>query len=159
MRPRRHRGQVATLATVLRDVLDRAACTAYADRAALYVVQLTDEDGFALALHIHEKIPGPDPAVLRERAQQAGIEKPHMSGSAPVEMVARILEGLTPAGGDGRLRAWMVRASFEGGGVPVVLIEDGAAVVTTLAALEAPDGGAAAEPWGGGWTRPVAGEA
>ena len=152
----RRRGMIAPLGAVLRDVLGRAACTAYADRIALYVVQLTDEDGFTLALRIHEKIPGPDPAVMRERAQRAGVAKPHMSGSAPVEMVARLLEALAPAGPNGVLRAWMVRAAFAEGAVPVVLIEDGAAVVTTLAAIEASEG---EELWGGGWTRPVIGEA
>lgn len=156
---RRRRGTIAALATLLRDVLGRAGWTAYADRAALYVVQLTDAHGFALALHVHAKIAGPDPAVLRERAQGEGIERPHMAGSAPVELLARILEGLDPESGEGALRGWTVRALFERGAVPVVLVEDGAAVVTTLAAIEEPESGAAAELWGGGWTRPVIGEA
>ncbi len=138
-------------------MLDRAAWTLYADRAALYVVQLTDPDGFALALRVHAQIPGPDPAVLRERAQREGVPKPHMVGSAPVELLARILEGLDPDGADGALRAWTVRAMFEEGAVPVVLVEDGVAVVTTLAAIE--EHRRAAELWGGGWTRPVIGEA
>jgi hypothetical protein len=159
MSQRRRRGTIAPLATVLRDVLDRAAWTAYADRVALYVVQLTDEHGFALALRVHAQIPGPDPALLRERAQQAGIDKPHMAGSAPVEMLARILEGLDADHVEGAFRAWTVRTMFEGGAVPVVLIEDGAAVVTTLAEIAGAEGRAMAEPWGGGWTRPVIGEA
>jgi hypothetical protein len=156
---RRRRGTIAPLATLLRELLARAAWTAYADRAALYVVQLTDPHGFALALRVHAKLAGPDPAVLRERAQGEAIARPHMTGSAPVELLARILEGLDPESGEGALRAWTMRAMFEGGAVPVVLVEDGATVVTTLAAIEEPEGSAAAELGSGGWTRPVIGEA
>ena len=46
---RRAEPQRSTLAAVLRDVLRRTTTTLYGDRAALYIVQLTDEEGFALA--------------------------------------------------------------------------------------------------------------
>ncbi len=78
----------STLADLLREVLGRAAGTPYGDRAALYVVQLTDADGLALALRVHAQIPGPDPAVLLGRALARSIRVPLMPGAAPVETVA-----------------------------------------------------------------------
>jgi hypothetical protein len=55
---------------------------------------LTDAAGFALAIAVHDKIAGPDPAVLRERAMARPVRAPLMIGAAPVEMLARIIEAL-----------------------------------------------------------------
>ncbi len=149
----------STLADLLRDVLGRAAGTLYGDRAALYVVQLTDADGLALALRVHAQIPGPDPAVLLGRALARSIRVPLMPGAAPVETVARILETIGGDVGNARRRAHAVREAYAAGGVPVVFLDVSGAVVTTLEAIEGAgrarcDG---AEPSGaenlGGWFR------
>ncbi len=142
----------STIGAVLRDVLNRTASTLYSDRAALYVVQLTDADGFALALRVYAQIPGPDPAVLRERTDARGLRAPFMPGAAPVETLARILETLGANARDAALRAWAVREAFAAGAVPVVFVQDGGAVVTTLGALEAADTNGAEDL--GGWFRP-----
>lgn len=149
----------STLADLLRDVLGRAAGTLYGDRAALYVVQLTDADGLALALRVHAQIPGPDPAVLLGRALARSIRVPLMPGAAPVETVARILETIGADVGNARRRAHAVREAYAAGAVPVVLLDASGGVVTTLEAIEGAgrarcDG---AEPSGaenlGGWFR------
>lgn len=131
--PRRGR-----LASVLRDFLSRASHTLYGDRAALYMVQLTDPDGLALALRIHAQIRGPDPVVLRERALAREISEPFMPGTAPVETLARILETSGPDAGSSRLRAWAVREAFADGAVPLVILHHGQVLVTTLGELEEP---------------------
>ncbi len=136
----------STLAALLREVLGRTASTLYSDRAALYVVQLTDPQGFALALRIHAQIAGPDPAVLLDRAHARALRVPFMPGAAPVETLARILETLGADPENAALRAWAVREAFASGEVPVVLVQDGGATVTTLGAIEAQDLG--------GWCRP-----
>ena len=136
----------STLAALLRDVLGRTASTLYSDRAALYVVQLTDPEGFALALRVHAQIDGPDPAVLLERAHARELRAPFMPGAAPVETLARILETLGADAENAALRAWAVREAFASGEVPVVFVQDGGATVTTLGAIETQDLG--------GWCRP-----
>ncbi len=142
----------STLATLLREVLGRTASTLYSDRAALYVVQLTDPEGFALALRIHAQIPGPDPAVLLERAHARALRVPFMPGAAPVETLARILEKLGADAGNAALRAWAVREAFASGEVPVVFVHGGGATVTTLGALEETDTAQAEDL--GGWFQP-----
>jgi hypothetical protein len=131
--------QRSTLAAVLRDVLRRTASTLYSDRAALYVAQLTDPDGFSLAERVHAQVPGPDPEVLLDRARARLLRVPFMPGAAPVETLARILETLGADAGTAALRAWAVREAHASGAVPVVFVQDGSAVVTTLAALEEMD--------------------
>lgn len=126
----------STVADLLREVLGRAAGTPYGDRAALYVVQLTDADGLALALRVHAQIPGPDPAVLLGRALARSIRAPLMPGAAPVETVAHILETIGADAGNARLRALAVREAHAAGAVPVVFLDASGAVVTTLEAIE-----------------------
>jgi len=135
----------STLAALLREVLGRTASTLYGDRAALYVVQLTDPEGFALALRIHAQIAGPDPAVLLDRAHARALRVPFMPGAAPVETLARIVETLGADAETAALRAWAVREAHASGEVPVVFVQDGGATVTTLGAIEAQDLG--------GWCR------
>lgn len=147
----------STLAAVLRDVLRRTTTTLYGDRAALYIVQLTDAEGFALAERVHAQIPGPDPAILRERAQARSLQAPFMPGAAPVETLARILEAIGEDPEAAAFRAWAVREAHATGAVPVVLLQEGGAVVTTLAALEEMED-APSEDFGG-WFQPRALEA
>lgn len=128
--------QRSTLAAVLRDVLRRTASTLYSDRAALYVAQLTDPDGFALAERVHAQVPGPDPEVLLARSRARQLREPFMPGAAPVETLARILEKLGSNAGTASLRAWAVREAHANGAIPVVFVQEGGALVTTLAALE-----------------------
>ena len=142
----------STLAALLREVLGRTASTLYSDRAALYVVQLDDPEGFALALRVHAQIPGPDPAVRLERAHARALRVPFMPGAAPVETLARILEKLGADAGNAALRAWAVREAFASGEVPVVFVQDGGATVTTLGALEETDTAQAEDL--GGWFQP-----
>ena len=142
----------STLAALLRDVLGRTASTLYSDRAALYVVQLDDPDGFALALRVHAQIPGPDPAVLLDRAHARAVRVPFMPGAAPVETLARILETIGADAENAALRAWAVREAHASGAVPVVFVQDGGATVTTLGAIEEMDTAQAEDL--GGWFRP-----
>ena len=158
MSERRRRSVTTTLGAMLQDVFHRASTTVYADRTALYVVELTSRDGFKLAEMVYAKLSGPDPAILRERAQRDGILKPHAVGSAPVEMLARMLEALGPTEAEGTLRAWTMREMFNRGAVPVVMVEEGGAVLSTLAEVVMPGGPTSVEFWGG-WTRPIVGEA
>ena len=55
-------GRFMLLGDLLRDTWERATLTVFGDRVALYLVGLTEKDGLALALAVHERIPGPDPA-------------------------------------------------------------------------------------------------
>jgi hypothetical protein len=87
------KGQRARFSDVLRETFHRATATAYGDRVALYVVGLTDAQGFAVAQRVNAKVQGPDPAVLRARSLSQGIREPLMVGSAAVETLARVVEG------------------------------------------------------------------
>lgn len=160
MKPRMH--YTTTLDEVLKKAFRQAAFTVYADRIGLYVVKLTSTDGFRFAERVYEKLRGPDPAILRERAQGMGVQTPHAVGSAPVEMLAGILETDSPTPREGAFRAWMVREMFQQGAVPVVMVDEETTIVTTLADLQAGRDIAArtllSEDWGG-WTRSVVGEA
>lgn len=103
--------------------------------AGLYVAQLNAERAFAVALHIHERLGGLDPQVLRERALDAGLRAPMMVGVAPIALLSRALETfVTPEGG--RLRTGAMREMAAEGAVPVVILERDAAEVTTLATIE-----------------------
>jgi len=141
---------------VLRSVFERARATIFGDRVALYVVSLTDSQGFAVALAVHAQVAGPDPALLRERSQQAGVRNPLMVGSAPVEILARVAEALRFAKSEeGPFLGWAVREVHRAGGVPVLMVMDGVAVVSTFACVM--EGGDEDELHG--WTRPFVGEA
>jgi hypothetical protein len=143
------------LADVLRDMYQRASATPETP-SALYLVRLTEDVGLSLALAVHRATGGPDPAVLRDRARRAGISEPMIARAAPVEALALALEGL--AAMDERERhlvAWSVRELHHVGEVPVVMLHDGTAIVTSLAAFPSPRDDA--EPFG--WSLPAVGEA
>lgn len=149
-------GQRALFSDVLRETFHRATATAYGDRVALYVVGLTDAHGFAVAQRVNEKVQGPDPAVLRARSLAQGIREPLMVGSASVETLARVVEGLALARlEDPLLLGWTVREVHAVGGVPVLLVTAGVAVVSTLQHwMEERD-----EAEISGWERPTVAEA
>lgn len=136
-------GQMMLLGDVLRAAFERASMTVFGDRVALYLVGLKDEAGFALALAIHAKVQGPDPAILRERSQGRGVRKPLMIGAAPVEVLARVVEELGGGGGSrdggsrggGKMPGWTIREFHRVGEVPVLVITDGVEVVSTVEAL------------------------
>jgi hypothetical protein len=135
------------LGDVLQEAFQRASATIFGDRVALYLVSLKDEAGFALALAVHEKVPGADPAILRERSQARGVREPMMVGSAPVETLARVAEGL--GGGERaarRLLGWTVRELHRAGDRPVLVMTEGIEVVSTLAVLGAPGADAESAP-------------
>lgn len=132
----RRRRRVMLLGDVLLRVFARASTTIFGDRVGLYLVGLHDPDGFALALSVHERVPGPDPAVLRERAQRSGIREPMMVGAAPAETLARAAEGLrTGEPAARRVLGLTVRTFHRDGEVPVVVMSEGAVLVRTLAIL------------------------
>lgn len=115
--------------------------TVFGDRVALYLVGLTEQDGFALALGVHERIPGPDPAILRERAVGRSIRRPMMIGAAPVETLASVAEGLPGGQRAARLDlGGLIREVHRAGEVPVLVMTDGEAIVSTIAAIEAREG-------------------
>lgn len=129
---------VASVAALLLDAHRRAGSAAHPRSVALYLVRLTELAGLALAVAVHDVAGGPDPALLRDRAERAGVARPVMAAAAPVETLARVLEGLAWLGdADRRLLAWAVRDVHRGGGVPVVVVLDGMAIVTSLSELTA----------------------
>lgn len=147
------------LGTLLREVLTAAPAVMFASGAALYVVQLTDPPAFALAVQLHARIGGVDPAELRDRALRAGRRAPMMVGVAAAPTLARVLDAHDPEKGAARAR--VVRVLAQHGAVPVLVMDAEGTEITTLAAL---DDGAAAPPRDvdddvGGWFRPVPAEA
>ena len=144
---------VASVAALLLDAHRRAA---HPGSVALYLVRLTELAGLALAVAVHDVAGGPDPAVLRDRAERAGVARPVMAAAASVETLARVLEGLALVGeADRRLLVWAVREVHRGGGVPVVMVLDGTAIATSLSELTARNNDA--EPFA--WSLPSFGEA
>jgi hypothetical protein len=91
--PARARG-MTTVPGVLFHAHQRMVSSVYSDRTALYLVRLTDVDGLALAVAVQQRIGGPDPAILLERAQGMGVPAPLMTASAPVEALVQVLEEL-----------------------------------------------------------------
>ncbi len=87
------------LGDVIRAAFERSSTTVFGDRVALYLVGLKDEAGLALALAVHVRVLGPDPAVLRDRSEARGVREPLMVGSAPVEVLARVVEEIGGGGG------------------------------------------------------------
>lgn len=123
-----------TLAKSLRTVLSATTSSAaYANGVALYLVQLTDARGFALASQIHAKIGGPDPADLRARPRVNHVSTPVVVGAAPVVPLARLVEAQP---NDGPRSAQALRSLAAGGAVPVLFVEADGLMVTTLEALE-----------------------
>ncbi len=158
MSEKRRKSYTTTLGMILCDVLARSAYTAYSDRAALYVVELTNNEGFALAEQVRAKVAGPDPAILRERAQKEGVRRPRMVGSAPLELLATLVESLAATPDEGEFRGWFIREIFARGAVPVLLVEEGGVVVCTLAEVVAGESSGAPDiP--SGWTLPIVGQA
>ena len=149
------KGQRALFSDVLRVTFHRATATVYGDRVALYVVGLTDAHGFAVAQRVNARVQGLDPAVLRARSLAQGIREPLMVGSAPVETLARVAEGLNLAAlEDAVPLGWTVREVHAVGGVPVLLVTAGVAVVSTLQHwMEGED-----EAEITGWERPMVAE-
>ena len=146
------------LGTLLRAALDAAPAVMFANGAALYVVQLTDANGFALAMQLHARIGGVDPAALRDRALRAGRHAPMMVGVTPVLTLARVLAAHNNEQGDEHAR--VVRALAQGGAVPVLMMDAEGTDVTTLEALD--EWAAALSRDGvdeGGWFRPIQAEA
>lgn len=136
--------QVMLLGDALLGVVERASTTVFGDRVGLYLVGLTDPDGFALALAMHKRVSGPDPAALREDAQAGGAEAPLTVGAAPVETLARAVEDLgTGERTARRLLALTVRTFHRDGEIPVLVMSEGAAVVCTLSIFVQAVGGAA----------------
>ncbi|MBK8252317.1 MAG: hypothetical protein IPK82_06560 [Polyangiaceae bacterium] len=108
-------------------------------RVGLYLVALNDSHGFALAESIYKRVRGPSPTVLRERSKAIGAKEPLMVGSARVEMLAATLEKVFQGGElDGKLLGYTVRATHKTGEVPVVVVLEGWAIVTTLAGMKEP---------------------
>lgn len=130
--------------------------TVFGDRVALYLVGLTEQDGFALALAVHERIPGPDPAILRERAVGRRIRRPMMIGAAPVETLASAAEGLPGGQKAARLDiGGLIREVHRAGEVPVLVMTDGEAIVSTIASIEAREGSSGATGHVGGREQPA----
>ncbi len=129
MSEKRRRSVTTTLDLLLQDVLASTAYTVYSDRAALYIVELTDVRGFALAEKVREKVAGPDPAILRQRALAEGVQQPRMLGSAPLDVLSSVAESLAQTPEEGAFRVYMMREIFEGGAVPVIVAEHGVMAV------------------------------
>lgn len=141
------------IAAWCRRLLARAQATQH---PALYVVPLCEPRGLALAIDVHHRAGGPDPAAVLARSQAAGSVSPLMALAAPAAALADAIEalgGLAPQ--DRAVLAWTVRELPQSGEVPIFLLLDGTAVVTTLAGLEGDDVRQGLD----GWTVPAVGEA
>lgn len=146
----------ATLGQALLDALRRATAAEFGDGAALYLVRLTDLAGLSLAVAVHGAAGGPDPAVLRERAQRAGISAPVMAAAVAVPVLAVAVDGLAVLGeADRRLLGWAVREVHRSGEVPLMVMLGGTAFVTPLSRIAAQN--ADAEPFA--WSLPAVGDA
>ena len=89
MTPPRMRS-LATLPELLLAAHRRAVARGRGESLALYLVRLTDVAGLALAVAVHEATGGPDPTVLRERAERAGVSKPVMAAAVAVEPRSKV---------------------------------------------------------------------
>lgn len=149
--------RVATLSELLREALREARQTIYADRAALYVVELVDDHALAFATALYTRVrSGPDPAELRRRALATGVKVPQALGSAPVEALARTAELLgseVPA--ECRALAATLREQHRAGVVPVLLLTEGLRLVRGLGELLLVLEDVRAVP--GAWGRPPVG--
>lgn len=151
----RERG-LSPLAQVLLDAHRRATSAAIGNRAALYLVRLSDPAGLSLALAVHHASGGPDPAALCMRAARAGVHEPVMAAAVRVEALTSALEGFAAVSeSDRHLLGWAVRELHCCGEVPVLLVLDGTAFVTSLSAFTAQDNGAESFAW----SLPAIGEA
>lgn len=138
MTPPRMRS-LATLPELLLDAHRRAVARGRGESLGLYLVRLTDVAGLALAVAVHEATGGPDPTVLRERAVGAGVSKPVMAGAVALDALTRALEGLAVLGeADRGLLVTSLSGIHERGGVPVLIVLDGIALVRSLAEFAAP---------------------
>lgn len=151
----RERG-LSPLAHVLLDAYRRATSAAIGDRAALYLVRLSDPAGLSLALAVHHASGGPDSAVLCMRAARAGVHEPVMAAAVRVEALTSALERFAAVSeSDRHLLGWAVRELHRCGEVPVLLVLDGTAYATSLSAFTSQDNGAESFAW----SLPAIGEA
>lgn len=149
-------GREVRLGAMLRELL-REAEPRHPGETALHVVGLLEDRGMALAVALHEALPGgPDPVRLRDRAMEMGAAEPLMAGATRLDVLARALASLPGAAlPDRELLAWSVRALHRHGEVPVVMLTDGMALIATLDAVLASDDDDL-ELWGWDWLSPEA---
>jgi hypothetical protein len=148
-------GGFVKLAALLQETYARSPLASVAP-IALYLVRLSDALGLALALAVHASSGGPDPAVLRQRAEQSGITDPLTVLAVPIDAITRALDALSGLDDvERRLVVWTVRELHMAGEVPIVMVMDGPVTVTSLSSMtpSSDDG----EPFA--WSLPAAGEA
>lgn len=150
------KGGLATMAQLLLDAYRCATSTPIGKRAALYLVRLSEPAGLSLAVAVHAVTGGPDPVALRDRARRDGVKRPVLAGAVQVDSLAAALEGLgVMDDADRRLLGWTVLEVHRCAEVPVLVMLDGTAIVTSLSAFTTQ--GSGAEPFA--WSLPAVGEA
>ncbi|MBK8255731.1 MAG: hypothetical protein IPK82_24075 [Polyangiaceae bacterium] len=111
----------------LRKVLENAPVALNRQSLALTVLDLNDETGFQLALQIHRRIKGPNPAEVRERANLNGAERPLIVAASPFRSL------FVP---NDPLSTHLEHLASQGE-TPVVIVRCGLTEITTLEAIEA----------------------
>lgn len=135
---RDHSAVLTTAAELLLDTYRLASKAGIGAGVALYLVRLSEVAGWSLAVAIHEAAGGPDPLVLRARAQSAGVSAPVMAASVRADVLASVLEGLAALDvADRGLLGWAVREVSRSGEVPALVILGDTVIHTTLARLMA----------------------
>lgn len=134
--------RLVPLHVLLRETLSQASTSLFADRVALYLLALSDPAAFRIACTIHRSFGGPDPAETLTRSRSCGLSDPMIWGAAPVETLARAVEGLPRA----QIEVWQelamaLRRQHRAGQVPVLRIAEELMIVSSLA-----DYGASEEP-------------
>lgn len=147
-------GRACGLGDLLQGLCDRAAGV-HAGQTALYLAGLSDARGLSLACAVHKLLSsGPDPTELHCRARELGAVDALLSGAVHIDQMERALESLElETVPDRALLIWTMRELHRHGGVPVVMLLDGLALVASLEALKG--GAGEVELPGFGRPRPV----
>lgn len=146
--PKPRRLGVMLFDDVIRAVVERAMRGPF-ERPAIYVVALNDPAGLSLAMELHARHGGPDPAATREQKALEGLQNPFFAAAAPASSLVRALRA---KGRQWENLAEAVQHVDAAGGVAVLLIADDVGVVSSFAALTEGD-----DPDLGGWAVNAAG--
>ncbi|MBK8254932.1 MAG: hypothetical protein IPK82_20030 [Polyangiaceae bacterium] len=110
----------------LRKVLENAPVALSRQNLTLAVLDLNDETGFQLALKIHRRIKGPNPAEIRERANLNGAQRPLIAAASPFRSLFEPADPLSTH----------LENLASLGETPVVIVRCGLTEITTLEAIE-----------------------
>lgn len=146
--------RLVPLHALLRETLSQASTSVFADRVALYLLALADPAAFRIARLVHRSLGSADPAETLTRSRSCGLVSPLIWGAAPVETLARAVEGLPRA----QVAVWeqlaaTLRRLHQAGEVPVLRIAEELMIVSSLADYGASEGSSKSSKLGAGAVR------